>query len=74
MSDFNNNDLNNNDNDFNFIVSGKKLLVEDSNNKQILQFPDNDAVNKKIIIEEFKKYVHYNVEINEYLIINCVKI
>ena len=73
MSDFNNNDLNNNDNDFNFIVSGKKLLVEDSNNKQILQFPDNDAVNKKIIIEEFKKYVHYNVEINEYLIINCVK-
>lgn len=73
MSDFNNNDLNNNDNDFNFIVSGKKLLVEDSNNKQILQFPDNDTVNKKIIIEEFKKYVHYNVEINEYLIINCVK-
>ena len=75
ISDFNNNDLNNSDKDFKFIISGKKLLVEDSNNKQILQFPDYNAVNKRIIIEEFKKYFQYklNVKINEYLIINCVK-
>ena len=75
ISDFNNNDLNNNDKDFQFIICGKKLLVEDSNNKQILKFPDYNAVNKRIIIKEFKKYFQYkiNVKINEYLIINCVQ-
>ena len=75
ISDFNNNDLNNNDKDFKFIIYGKKLLVEDSNNKQILKFPDYNAVNKRIIIEEFKKYFQYkkNVKMNEYLIINCVQ-
>ena len=75
ISDFNNNDLNYNDKDFKFIISGKKLLVEDLNNKQVLQFPDYNAVNKRKIIEEFKKYFQYkiNVKMNEYLIINCVQ-
>ena len=75
ISAFNNNDIINNGNNFQFIICGKKLLVKDSNNKQILEFPDYNAVNKRIIIEEFKKYFQYelNVKINEYLIINCVQ-
>ena len=71
-SDFDNNDEKD-DNFFQFCIKNQTLIVKNSKKKQILEFPDYNAVNKRKIIEEFKEKLQFNLKINEYLIINCVK-
>ncbi len=58
--------------DFKFIIKGQKLLVENKLKQLILEFPDYNAISKDLIIKNYKARVESNVEINDYLMINCV--
>ena len=74
FSKFFENNTNDCDEDFIFNTKDKELIISNSDNKEIIKFPNYDAINKRIIINEFKNYVKFKIEnVNKYLLVNCVK-
>ena len=61
-----------NDENFVFIKEDNKLIVKYKGNNK-LNFPDYNAINQNSIINKFKQNYEYNLVIDDFSIINCIK-